>query len=246
MDHFSFFGQWSPHEVDRVLLHNYFLGKEHGFFIECGAATGKEGSNCYFFEKYLHWKGINIEASPLAFSKLAQNRPKSININAALSTQDGKAVFHDVINQGAGAENGSLQFSEDHLEELEGYNCQFQDIEVKTITYQTLMNEHFSQPIDLFSLDVEGFEVEVLKSMKNSPEEHLPTVICAEYPYVGLKPLKEAAFDLGYEFDFISYNNAFFSRMEKKRTVWFGQTNTVMVWDKNTKSWRPDKLENHD
>jgi len=56
----KFYGQWNPHQ-DQVLYENYFKDKRNGFYIKCGAES--MGTESYFFEMELGWKGINIEAS---------------------------------------------------------------------------------------------------------------------------------------------------------------------------------------
>ena len=68
--------------VDRFLHEKYFYNKPNGFFIECGAADGFNLSSCKFFEEFMGWKGVNVEASPAKYAKLIQNRPNSfLNLN---------------------------------------------------------------------------------------------------------------------------------------------------------------------
>lgn len=227
----KFHGQWNP-PVDEVLFQNYFSDDRRGFWIECGAAGGGAGSNCLFFEEERGWTGINIEASPSKFSILAKSRtlPTSLNLNLALSSEDGTSTFTDVLStDGRGDENGSLRHSDLHVHELNSYGCKFSNFTVRTVTYATLVKEFSVRAVDLLSLDVEGFEVEVLKGM-NVPRDLLPKVLCIEYPYVGVEPLKSVAESLGYEFDFLSYNNAFFSfPSANKKTKWIGKTG-AMSW----------------
>ena len=44
-----------------------------GFFIEFGARDGAEHSNTYFFEHFLGWNGLLIEASPSELGNILQN-----------------------------------------------------------------------------------------------------------------------------------------------------------------------------
>jgi hypothetical protein len=71
-------------------------------------------------------------------------------------------------------------------------------------------------------LDVEGFEFKALEGMKTS--NVLPTIMCIEYSYIGLKKLTEYMRNIGYHFNFISYNNAYFSKPHIEKSSWFGQT----------------------
>jgi hypothetical protein len=71
------------------------------------------------------------------------------------------------------------------------------------------MDQNFNgRTVDLFVLDVEGFEVEVLDGMVGS--KYLPNIFCIEYPHVGLDKLQEILVDLGYRFDTINETNAYF------------------------------------
>jgi hypothetical protein len=92
-------------------------------------------------------------------------------------------------------------------------NCTFESYEVETIPYRDLidviMDQNFNgRTVDLFVLDVEGFEVEVLDGMVGS--KYLPNIFCIEYPHVGLDKLQEILVDLGYRFDTINETNAYF------------------------------------
>ena len=67
-----------------------------GTFVEIGANDGLHMSNSYFFERYLGWRGLCVEASPQIFSLLERNRPNCTNINALVATPkfDGNVCTH--------------------------------------------------------------------------------------------------------------------------------------------------------
>ena len=92
-----YYGQYiAGNQVDRFLHLNYFPNKKDGFFIECGAADGFNLSSCKFFEEFMGWKGVNMEASPDKYKKLVENRPNSfLNLNKGLLHESGKFVFRD-------------------------------------------------------------------------------------------------------------------------------------------------------
>lgn len=210
-----FYGQWKPQQ-DEVIYRNYFLDKKIGTSIECGASCG--GTSTHFFAD-IGWECYYIEPSKYAFSCL-KDYLKGDNIycyNFALSDKNGIAVFKDIISApGGGNDNASLQHTEKHMQELLGYGCKFEDYEVNTLTYKQFVRT----PVDLFVLDVEGFELQVIGGMKDS--KFLPSVVCVEYPISGLDNIKKSLINLGYKFNFVSFNNAFFSFTEKDS--WFGET----------------------
>jgi hypothetical protein len=74
------------------------------------------------------------------------------------------------------------------------------------------MNDKFPNNIvDLFVLDVEGYEMEALEGMINS--KFLPQILCVEYPHVGLDHIKLFLEDLNYKFDLTKDNNAYFIKL---------------------------------
>jgi FkbM family methyltransferase len=206
----KFYGQFNP-PVDEVLYKYYFPRKFNGFFIECGAYDGVTESSCKFFEESMSWKGINIEASPRVFQRLAVNRQWARNINVALSDAHGTAIFSDIVSPNGFAEgNGSLKHAPEHVAYLKKNNCGFVGVEVPTTTYRELVIAEKVSEVDLMVLDVEGCELKVIDGMRGASV--LPRVLCAEFSFVGLAQLEDALRPLGYFFDFKEEVNAFFSR----------------------------------
>ena len=202
----TFYGQWDP-QVDEVLLRNYFEDKKEGLCAEAGAADGLSYTCCKYFED-MGWQCLNIEANKQNFSKLVINRTRSINVNAAISEKDGKAIFRNdsIVRLASNEESG---------EET-----------IQTISYETLLLKvHFRQ-IDLFCLDVEGHEPEVLRGIMAS-NLRLPKVFCIEYPYCTIETIT-SIIGSKYRLDGVSFNNIYFSLPEEKvRTPFWGRTEIV-------------------
>ena len=217
-----FHGQWDP-PADEVIFRNYFPDKTNGFFIECGAADGVTHSCCLFFEER-GWMGINIEPSEPAFERLVRNRPGSTNIQVGLGNFDHrKSTFIVAVKDGYGG--GCIEWHPRFKQEVlaEGYS--FENCEIEVMTYGTLVLKYGVPHVDLLVLDVDGYELKVIEGMPLT--QPCPDVICAEYPLVGLENLKSALSELGYRFDFVSFNNAYFSipeRISPKPGGWFGVT----------------------
>ena len=174
----KFYGQL---EQDKFIYDRYFKNYSKGISIECGAFDGVMESSTYFFEETLGWVTINIEASPPIFDMLETNRKNSININKGLSDQNDMLIFEHAIHPNHG------------------------DKEL----IDTLMEDKFpKQEVDLFVLDVEGFEIEAIKGMVGS--KYLPKIMCVEYPHVGLENIKNLLTNMDYKFDILKDNNAYF------------------------------------
>jgi FkbM family methyltransferase len=204
-----FYGQHNP-PVDKILYDSYFKNQNKGFFIEAGACDGILESSCKFFEEFLGWKGINIEPDPYLYKRLCINRPDSKNINVALSSKNGISSFTHVIhpNRKHIFGNGSLQHKSSHKASLDRINCKYEEFIVKTITYHTLLAKESIECIDLFVLDVEGHELEVLKTLTGA--KVLPKIFCIEHTMHDLELLSGMMKDLGYVLDQQVNNNSYF------------------------------------
>lgn len=138
-------------------LNDIFNGKSNGFYIELGANNGILQSNTAFFEKTKNWKGILIEPSLKGYEACRINRPNSICLNAACVSDS----YAENTIKG--------DFTSGHLmSSIYGKRLQQETslCEVKVDTLTNILNTyHDHSKIDLLSLDVEGYELNVLKGL---------------------------------------------------------------------------------
>ena len=156
-DYFSEAGQ------DMIVKENFFKNQKSGFFLEIGAFDGIEGSNCYHFEKFMNWQGIAVEASPLQFEKLKKNRNCKL-MNVALGSENKQVEFYEVaegFTQMSGINNINFQNSLERIKK--NSNSKINKIKIESKTFNKLIPN--DQIIDLISIDIEGNEFEVLKSI---------------------------------------------------------------------------------
>ncbi|MGK7922824.1 MAG: FkbM family methyltransferase [Trichodesmium sp.] len=148
-----------------------YLNWENGFFIEAGANDGISQSNTLYFEKYKNWQGILIEAIPELAEKCRINRSKSVVENYALVPFDYdrdyiKMHYCNLMSFVDGAMKSEVE-KEVHLRK----GCQVQkinnsyEINVPATTLTGIFDKYGVKNIDLFSLDVEGFELDVLQGI---------------------------------------------------------------------------------
>lgn len=217
-----FYGQWNPPE-DQVAYLNYFYGIRNGFCIEAGA--GYYGLATKFFVETMGWEGLYIEPSKYSYRVLKENTKELTAYWCGLNNKSGTAMFTDIVSApGGGNDNGAIHHSPYHKKELDGYGCVYETYSIPTITYKELIKTFNVKKVDYMSLDVEGNELNVLEGMKGC--KVLPDVLCIEYPYVGLNNLKDLCKSLGYTFNFVSFNNAFFSNVTSQPIyeTWYGST----------------------
>ncbi len=148
-----------------------YLTWENGFFIEAGANDGISQSNTLYFEKYKNWQGILIEAIPELADKCRVNRSKSVVENYALVPfdygQDYIKVYYCNLMSFV---DGAMKSEEEKKVQLKA-GCQVQninhsyEINVPATTLTAIIDKYGVENIDLFSLDVEGFELDVLQGI---------------------------------------------------------------------------------
>ena len=148
---------------DKFINNSYFRSMKNGFFVEIGAYNGIDGSNCYFFEKFLNWSGIAIEPSPSQFLSLQKNR-KCKCINKAVAKKSEKIEFIDVIQgytQMSGINNSSYQKT------LEIIKKDLRTVLDKKIIEAATFSDiaEYNYLIDYLSIDVEGGEMDILESI---------------------------------------------------------------------------------
>ena len=154
-----------------------------GFFIEAGANNGLNQSNTYHLERFQDWRGLLVEAAPDKAEACRRNRPHARTVHAALVADEAtKSVCiqaADLMAYVAGS-FADPQAEATHL----GYAYKVQamteiaTIEVPARTLTSILDEIRPPRIDFFSLDVEGYEREVLKGLDLA--RHCPARILVE------------------------------------------------------------------
>ena len=75
---------WSQINQD-LEISNLLNDMKNGFFIEAGGYDGETHSNTLYFEKYLNWTGLLIEANPRLCSKIIGKKRKSMLVCGGIS-----------------------------------------------------------------------------------------------------------------------------------------------------------------
>lgn len=156
----------SQSEEDKELL-KWFSDLCGGTYLEMGGLDGIFFSNSYIFSKGLGWRGVLVEASPTQYPLLAKNRPNEIatvHAGACEKSMD----LHWVENPETHPVEGFLEFAAPSFQKQWWTEEMIQNAKVvkckplKQILQETVGSNFY---FDFFSLDVEGAEYKVLKSI---------------------------------------------------------------------------------
>jgi FkbM family methyltransferase len=141
----------------------YHKRKDKGFYIDIGACDGLSGSNTYIFEQ-IGWEGLCIEPQPDVFNRLKKHR-KCDCYNVAISDK-GKETENFYQVEGGDALGRIAEGISDTQKKWMKETGKLKEIKVRTSTFSEIMNNYSDiNHIDFMSIDVEGYEMEVLKTI---------------------------------------------------------------------------------
>lgn len=147
---------------DLVVYHNLFYRAKPGIIMESGGFDPDELSTSKMFERCLNWKSIHIEPAPDAYEKFVRRRPDSLNINSALC--DSPQDVHYVFTQDGMATSGIWEFMKPSFKEKWHKTINPQILpKIPCIPINSILDMYSISHIDLWILDVEGGELQVLK-----------------------------------------------------------------------------------
>jgi FkbM family methyltransferase len=189
---------YSQSGEDKVLYEKY-LNYENGFFIELGAMDGLMYSNSLFFEKNLKWKGVLIEPTN-QYDRLIINRPNCHNFNFAITKDEGVVNF-----LGNGAVGGVVEtMPEGHrIGNKIGNNI----YQVKSSPISKVIKDLNIERVDLFSIDVEGGELQVLETFDWEIPVYIVLIEMSKYVPEKDEMCREFLRQKGFELDTSSVIN---------------------------------------
>jgi FkbM family methyltransferase len=131
-----------------------------GIYVDVGCHDPIRSSNT--LSLYLHgWHGVNIDANPKLIDRFKATRLRDVAVCAAISDTEKDVVFHEFDDALVST------LSEEMLPEWQRKWRKVRERMVRTRTLDSVLQEHLrpGEQIDLLSVDVEGHDLNVLRSI---------------------------------------------------------------------------------
>lgn len=212
------FWQWDAYqrkswaqEGEDLILERYFSAQRDGFYVDVGAHHPLRFSNTYKFYKR-GWQGVNIDAMPNSMSEFNKRRSRDINIEVPVSS-DSKVLAYYIFNEPA--LNGfDAELSKGRNQAQNNYYIERTEY-LETRRLSEILDDHLreGQKIDFLSIDVEGFDLEVLKSndwQKYRPEMVLVEVFGGSFSAVADSDINQFMIHRDYELYAKTVNTVFY------------------------------------
>ena len=144
--------------------------RQNGIFLDIGAHDGLSLSNTYFFEHNRNWTGLCIEPIPEVFRLLLLNRHCSVE-NCCILDEEKEVIFRSV-SPPLEMLSGILEFfDQKHIDRIKTEVSMiaggrgYQDIMIPGHNINRLLERQGLYEIDYCSIDTEGAEVNIVKSI---------------------------------------------------------------------------------
>lgn len=175
----------APQEGENIILERIFAKQFKGLYVDVGAHHPVRFSNTYNLHQR-GWAGINIEPNPDAITVFKKMRPKDVNLNVAISNLKNTCNYYKFKEPALNTSDIKIV----KIREKQGYKC-IKKINVPTQTLNQVFSKFCKKTscIDLLKIDVEGKELDVLKS--NNWKKFVPKVIICEFINVDVEKLNK-------------------------------------------------------
>lgn len=174
--------------------------KTEGFYVDIGAFHPVYLSNTYHF--YCKgWRGINIDAQPESMELFKVLRPKDINLELCLSSEEKDVTFFTFEQSPYNTINPDVAEEVIHQKQI----SLVKKYDLKARTLKSVLGEYLphNTKIDLMSIDVEGVDEEII--MSNDWQTFKPRIIIFEKHNVSIREALNSSIvvfleTIGYEF----------------------------------------------
>ena len=160
---------------DRILSYLFgTMGMHRPTYLDIGANDPIHGNNTYLFYENGS-SGVCVEPDPAIFENLSRTRERDTCLNVGITFDDKKEADFYVFPIPA---LNTLSKKEAEYREKNGSYKVEKIIRIPLKTINEVIEENFSKTPDLVSLDVEGIDLEIIKSLDF--DKYRPFAFCVE------------------------------------------------------------------
>lgn len=183
------------------------IGANHPFYLSNTARCYERGC-----------RGVNIEANPELIKLFERYRPEDTNLNIGISDREGEMDFYIMTD------NTLSTFSKEECDSMvKGGKTLAGVSKIKLTTISRILAEKCGNQFpDFLSLDVEGMDFDILRSIDF--DRSSPKVICveaAEYSPTGAGARRSQLIDFLSAKGYYEYANTNLNAIMVKREFWF-------------------------
>lgn len=198
-----------------IILKEYLSGKENGFYVDIGAHHPMRFSNTHLFYKK-GWKGINIDAMPGSMKLFNKIRKRDVNLEIGISEKEDISTYYMFNEPGLNGFSKELSIERDSDKNYKIIGKK----EIKTFPLSIILDKYLqkNQKIDFMNIDVEGLDLQVLKS--NNWDKYKPEFVLVEITNTDLNKIqKDPTYiyltEKGYKLVAKTYRTCIFKRVIK-------------------------------
>ena len=204
-----------------LIIQNYFKNKPKGFYVDVGCYHPLQGNNTHLLYKN-GWSGINFDINHYSIKLFDFLRKRDLNINSGISRKKGQLTmyYRKEINM--------LNTLDEKIAKIHFRNgYKKKNIQVNTLNFFLSKNFKKLNKIDFINIDVEGYELDALKSLNFSI--YKPQLICIEIHNI------KKMYDTNYKY--LKSNDVYNYLINKKyKVIWKNKYSFIFERKNNEKN----------
>ena len=204
-----------------LFVQNYFRNKAKGFYIDVGCYHPLEGNNTHLLYKN-GWSGINFDINHYSIKLFDFLRKRDLNIHSGISRKKNKLIMH------YRKEINMLNTLDEKIAKIHFRNgYKKKNIQVNTLNFFISKKFKKLNKIDFINIDVEGYELDALKSLNFST--YKPQLICIEIHNI------KKMYDTNYKY--LKSNDVYNYLINKKyKVIWKNKYSFIFERKNNEKN----------
>ena len=204
-----------------LFIQNYFKNKPKGFYVDVGCYHPLQGNNTHLLYKN-GWSGINFDINHYSIKLFNFLRKRDLNIHSGISRKKSKLTmyYRKEINM--------LNTLDEKIAKIHFRNgYKKKNIQVNTLNFFISKKFKKLNKIDFINIDVEGYELDALKSLNFSI--YKPQLICIEIHNI------KKMYDTNYKY--LKSNDVYNYLINKKyKVIWKNKYSFIFERKNNEKN----------